>query len=267
MKRLITGVLLGSFWLMLLIYGSFSLFWLIITIGGAVALYEYMSMVFGDVEKRHVYSAILLGLFPQLSAYTGRPDILAASLFLAVICLAGYVLTHYASLEDAFKFISRAGFGILYVGFCLAHVTMIMSHPQGSYWLMILTSITVASDTGAYYTGRKFGKKKLCPAVSPGKTWAGLLGGLFWGGVCGVMVLAYLLPETDIITFSGIALALVVVGVMGDLLESVIKRSTGVKDSGQILAGHGGLLDRVDSLLLTAPVLYYLLYFNVMTKG
>ncbi len=267
MKRLITGVLLGFFWIMLLVYGSFSFFWLVITIGGAVALFEYMSMVLGGIDRKHIFSAILIGLIPQFSTYMGRLDILTAGLFLAVISLTVYVLTQYTLLEEVFKFMSRAGFGVLYVGFCLAHITMIMSLPQGSYWLMILTSITVASDTGAYYTGRKFGRKKLCPTISPGKTWAGFLGGLFFGGMFGVMVLAYLFPGIDKITFWGIALILVVISIIGDLLESIIKRSTGVKDSGQFLVGHGGLLDRVDSLLLTAPALYYLLYFDVITRG
>jgi phosphatidate cytidylyltransferase len=137
-----------------------------------------------------------------------------------------------------------------------------MTLPQGRAWLLLLTAITVASDTAAFYTGSKFGKHKLCPAISPGKTWEGFAGGLAGSLGASLLVRHFFLPEQGLLWICFIVLLLGCLGAAGDLSESVIKRAFGVKDSGSLLPGHGGLLDRIDSLLLTAPVLYYLLYFG-----
>jgi CDP-diglyceride synthetase len=142
-------------------------------------------------------------------------------------------------------------------------------------WQAVLFVLVVvwAGDSAAYYAGRKFGKKKLAPVVSPKKTWEG-----FWGQLAGGMLLGGLyvavIPRTvsegsslgNIALAVGIALALSVVAVIGDLVESTFKRSSGVKDSGGLLPGHGGLLDRLDSLLYSAPFVLLLVTGTQMNK-
>jgi phosphatidate cytidylyltransferase len=120
-------------------------------------------------------------------------------------------------------------------------------------------AVTWASDSGAYFAGRAFGRTKMSPRLSPKKTWEGFAGGTLAAVGAGVGIIALLgLPVSALV---GVALGLIgaVGGTLGDLAESMLKRQAGVKDSGNLIPGHGGLLDRVDSLLWTAPLTYYLL--------
>lgn len=129
----------------------------------------------------------------------------------------------------------------------------------GPHWLMIALLVSWAGDTAAFYIGRAFGKHKLAPVVSPGKTWEGTIGSVC-GGVLAVGVYAhFLLPSAPLAAVLGIAAAANVAGQFGDLCESAIKRGAGVKDSGSSLPGHGGWLDRVDSSLFSIPVVYGIL--------
>jgi len=115
----------------------------------------------------------------------------------------------------------------------------------------------MGSDTGAYYTGRAFGKHKLAPAVSPGKTWEGAAGGMAASLVMAALAHYWFFPELSLPAALALAALMNVLGVVGDLTESALKRGANAKDAAQILPGHGGLFDRLDSLLFNAPLLYY----------
>ena len=121
------------------------------------------------------------------------------------------------------------------------------------------------SDTAAYFTGRKFGKNKLAPSISPGKTWEGVAGALV--AVCiYALIWSYLVVDKNqVILYVPLLLALVILGILGDLFESLMKRQAGVKNSGNILPGHGGILDRIDALTSTLPVAIFvvLLFFTI----
>lgn len=262
MKRLITGVLASTAWLLLLFMGPFPLFWLAITGLAGVALAEYLTIVLPDLDRQTQTPLILFGLLPLIGAYSGDAAILPGGLVLALIALLLYTLSRYAAFAHPYEIISRGGFGYLYIGLCSAHLILLMALPQGRAWLLLLTAITAASDTAAFYTGSKFGKHKLCPAISPKKTWEGFAGGLVGSLGAALLVRHFFLPGQGLPWICLIVLLLGCLGAAGDLSESVIKRAFGAKDSGSILPGHGGLLDRIDSLLLTAPVLYFLLYFQ-----
>jgi phosphatidate cytidylyltransferase len=122
----------------------------------------------------------------------------------------------------------------------------------------------MGSDTGAYYTGRTFGRHKLAPSISPGKTWEGAVGGMLASLLMAVIAHFWFFPELSLKAALPLAAVMNVLGVIGDLTESALKRGAGAKDAAQILPGHGGLLDRLDSLLFNAPVIYYfgLFYFR-----
>jgi phosphatidate cytidylyltransferase len=130
----------------------------------------------------------------------------------------------------------------------------IRMQPEGSWLILLLLLIVFAADTGAYFAGKTFGKRKLAPKISPGKTRAGLLGGLVAAPLVALLA-AKLMPLSDINYVNLILLSLVtgLVSVGGDLLISLHKRTSGIKDSGNLLPGHGGVLDRIDSLLAAAP--------------
>ena len=262
MGRVITGLGLAIAWLLLLFVGPYQLFALVITAGGGVLLYEFLRLSTPESERKYIASLIILGLFPMLSSSLWGTWVLPGILFLALLLLVILTVAVYPTLENGLFFIARNWFGIFYIGFCSAHLILLRAFPRGIYWLLVLTAITVFSDTGAYYVGRLFGKEKLYPALSPGKTRAGAVGGVVGGMLGGLLVAAFAFENVNLIAIGLLSAILSIIGMVGDLIESLIKRVAGVKDSGRILPGHGGLLDRCDSLLLTAPLLYYVLYWG-----
>ncbi|MEK7281779.1 MAG: phosphatidate cytidylyltransferase [Chloroflexota bacterium] len=147
--------------------------------------------------------------------------------------------------------------GVFYVAWMLSHLLALRLEVGGREWVLFTLLVTFANDTGAYLVGRVVGRHQMAPAISPGKTWEGGIGGILWAVVASLL-LSQLFPLS-----LGYALALLLgvgVGVVaqaGDLGESWLKREKGVKDSGAFLPGHGGLLDRLDSLVFTAPLVYY----------
>lgn len=142
--------------------------------------------------------------------------------------------------------------GPLYVGGLLGTVGMLHRLENGGAWVLLAMWLAWASDTGAYFAGRYFGKTKLYPSVSPSKTVQGSIGGLGGALTGGLAAHFWFLPTLPLVDAIVLALLGGALGQMGDLVESLVKRSTGVKDSGHILPGHGGLLDRVDALMFTA---------------
>ncbi|HEX7772064.1 MAG TPA: phosphatidate cytidylyltransferase, partial [Pyrinomonadaceae bacterium] len=120
------------------------------------------------------------------------------------------------------------------------------------------------SDTGAYYTGRAIGKRKLAPTISPGKTWEGAVGGVVAALLMAVLAHFWFFRELPLKYMIPLAAIMALLGILGDLAESALKRGAGAKDAANILPGHGGILDRLDSLLFNAPLIYYFarFYFN-----
>ena len=127
------------------------------------------------------------------------------------------------------------------------------------WWLVFGLVVSWIGDTGAYYVGRRYGRHKLAPRVSPGKSWEGSIASAVVSAAAGVLALPRLIPGVGMGEALALALAANVAGQVGDLAESAIKRGAGVKDSGTLLPGHGGLLDRVDSSMFALPVLYAIL--------
>lgn len=265
MKRILTGLIAGLAWLLLLFFGPYSLFWAVLVLLSAAVLYEYAGLLRRRGSSKLQFCIILLGLLPPIAACFGRIEPVTAGLVLALALLFVLTLFRYPRLDNGFEFVATAAFGILYGGFLPAHFILLRAHPHGAEWLAVLTALIIASDTGAYYSGRLWGRHKLCPAVSPGKTVEGFAGGVISGVMVGIGLGRLLIPESDLLRLALTALLITCLGVLGDLLESVLKRSVAVKDSGTMLPGHGGLLDRTDSLLVSAPVFYYLLAWGLLT--
>ncbi|WP_373083398.1 phosphatidate cytidylyltransferase [Zhongshania sp.] len=151
---------------------------------------------------------------------------------------------------------ARGVMGLVVLAPAWLALSYLRSLPEGVYLILVVIGLVVAADVGAYFTGRAFGKAKLAPAVSPGKSWAG-----FWGGLAScvslMLVLWKIWPEgMPIGLVAAICLAVVtgLASVLGDLLESMIKRHRGIKDSGNLLPGHGGIMDRIDSITAASPV-------------
>ena len=261
MKRWIPGILMAFAWLTLLLAGPPSLFFLVMAGVAALCGYEFIKMSgggdYGLAGRGYLIAAFILPVLfaGDLSPLWGPAD----GLFLSFFLISLYFIRRYTHFTNSYERLTRLAFGALYIGFLASYLVALRYLPDGGRWLVVLTAVTAGSATGAYLFGKAFGRHKLCPGISPNKTVEGALGGLFCGIAMALLVAALLIERPN---FSFLLLAATVltgVGVLGDLVESIIKRGSGVKDSGTILAGHGGVLDRVDSLLLAGPVFYYML--------
>ena len=264
MNRVIPGLLLAGGWLLLLLYGSVHLFWAVVSCAAIIALHEFFRMTCPWLDGWRRLVAILACVLPVIASVSGQSDLVLAGLVGSLLATTVIALHGHAVLEDLLRFLLSSGFASVYVAISIAHVVLLRFHPQGAFWLLMLAAIVAGSDTGAYYAGRAFGERKLFPQISPKKTVAGGVGGLL-AGMAAALALGLFAPAP--VSMPALLLSaalLVVVGIAGDLTESMLKRAVGVKDSGAILFGHGGILDRIDSLLLTGPVLFYLLHFGLL---
>ncbi|HBH30041.1 MAG: phosphatidate cytidylyltransferase [Desulfofustis sp. PB-SRB1] len=265
MKRTLPGLALAIGWLLLLLYGNFLLFWAVVALFGYLAAREYCRLVFpySFYESERIILAVLL-IFPVIAAvFAGVPGFHETiGLFLGFLGIISFVMVYYGRFENPLHTMAGLLSGLLFVGFLGSHVILIHALEKGSHWLLILTAVTATSDTCAYVVGSRWGKRKLYARISSAKTIEGAAGGVV-GAIGAALLFALLFPvEAGFILIAALAVLLSLVGMVGDLLESLIKRGTGKKDSGTMLAGHGGVLDRTDSLLLAAPVLYYLLIYT-----
>ncbi len=154
-------------------------------------------------------------------------------------------------------------FGVIYIGFTLGHLLLIRNLEQGVFLVFFLLLVTWGGDTGAYLFGKTLGRHKLAPTISPNKTVEGLFGGLLMAVAMAFVARLWFLSSLTVGDCLALGFVLGGVGVLGDLTESAFKRGAGVKDSGGLIPGHGGILDRVDSLLFSAPVFYYYLTLHV----
>ncbi|MCG6931609.1 MAG: phosphatidate cytidylyltransferase [Desulfofustis sp.] len=265
MNRIVPGVLLALFWLLLLAKGSFQLFWAVVVIIGFIGAREYCRMAFAGMlyESDRVLLPMVM-ISPILAAvFSVRyPATHSFGLLLGLVGVAGYVFGYYTRLDRPVKILSRGVLGLAYVGFLLSHLVLVRGLDGGGYWLIILAGITAGSDTGAYWVGSRWGRRKLCPNISPNKTVEGALGGLAGGLIGGILLSLFFPVSAPFLMIVTLAAVLAAVGMTGDLIESVMKRGYGVKDSGSLLGGHGGVLDRIDSLLLAGPFLYYMLMYT-----
>jgi phosphatidate cytidylyltransferase len=165
------------------------------------------------------------------------------------------------TIEEAAREIAFALLAFLYIPFLLMHLLLLRQTPFGVQWLFVIMLIVMTNDSAAYYSGSAFGKHRLYPLVSPKKSVEGAIGGLF-GSLCGTLLAKFtFFPQLSFTDTIVTALVVGVVGQAGDLFESLLKRSFGVKDSGTLIPGHGGVLDRLDSILFAAPVTYYYVLF------
>jgi phosphatidate cytidylyltransferase len=156
--------------------------------------------------------------------------------------------------------------GIFYMGWMLSHLVALRGVADGRNWVFFAMFTTWASDTIAYFVGRRFGKHKLAPSISPGKTWEGAIGGLIGAAAISILFFTPTPLQLPIASWQAILLGILVsvIGQIGDLAESLLKRNVGVKDSGTLVAGHGGFLDRIDSVVFAGVAVYYYVVFTTI---
>ena len=228
----------------------------VVVLAGGLALFEFYRLCFGNRSHSWLIGIGLTG-FAALILGTHRPDIIVPTLLATLVCIISVPLLSRSPLEQSLRDGAMTMFGVLYLGLTLGTLSMTRLLPLGEWLIFFLLLVTWASDTGAYLVGTLYGRHRLAPTISPKKTVEGLVGGLIAAIIAGYAARWWFLPELSGLDCLILATLLTIAGLWGDLTESAMKRSVGMKDSGGILPGHGGMLDRLDSLLFAAPDFYY----------
>jgi len=258
LKRVISGIIGVPILIGIVHYGGIALF-LSVLIVCLIGLREfYKAVAVKEIKTLDLVGYITAIMIISSFYYAYSINFVLFSLVLAVMLLSSIMIlnTKYTVLDGAITFI-----GIIYVAIFLGHVVLISKEANSiAIWLVFITAF--GTDTFAYFSGYFFGKRKLCPTISPKKTVEGAI-----GGVIGTIILSlgfgYLFLKEHLFAVLLIGLIGSIFSMAGDLTASLIKRKVGIKDFGNIMPGHGGVLDRFDSIIFTAPVVYYLLVFII----
>jgi phosphatidate cytidylyltransferase len=249
MTRVISGVVLAAAAVAAILFLPVFALRVVACVVAALAAYEYLRITDIGATQGHLP---VVGVIVACAVASARFDahfevVIGVVLVLVAtgVLVGGWPLSHAATMA----------FPSVYIGVPLGMLVAI--HAQyGRQATLLLMATVVVSDSAQYYTGRRFGRRRLAPAISPTKTVEGAIGGVVLGTLFLVVLAARVLPFRGYVPLVVLGLILVSVGICGDLFESRLKRTAGVKDSSTLIPGHGGVLDRIDALLFVIPAFY-----------
>lgn len=234
--------------------------WIVVALSALMA-WELTSMILSRSSVLYRLLFVSMCVFGVLLVLTGQ-DFLSTLAYLYMIVGVAFVLGMFpvagVGLGERLSAAAFFVFGLIYLVTGAGSLAALFEMSHRHFWIFLTMASTFLGDTLAYVFGKLFGKHKLLPEVSPGKTVEGLLGGMLGGMLAALVVRMLFWPEFSLVLVLVLGLGIALIGVIGDLAESLIKRAAGVKDSGKLIPGHGGILDRVDALLFTAPFVYLL---------
>jgi len=262
MKRVLTGSIVIPFLGAIIYFAPHWVFTILVLFAALVGLNEFYAMMMPEVAVKTVFFNYPLTalLFCSL---LGKGLLYMAILPLFVIFPLVFFMFSYSKDHPKMHDIGQIIMGPFYICLPMVFLAIIAGLPQGQMWVFFILAVTFAGDTASFYTGRRFGSHKLT-RISPGKTREGALGGLV-ASVVSAGIFAWLFfPSLSVVSVMILGAAIGISGQVGDLAESMLKRMSNMKDSGKILPGHGGILDRIDGLLFAVPVLYLYLSFQKM---
>jgi phosphatidate cytidylyltransferase len=295
LKRVATAVVLIPLVLLLILRAPVPVLAFVAGVVALLAIRELLQLseAYGS-KPLHIPTYIFCGLFFFVIAFhPGATDLLSTSSFtyfgMAFAVLAPFIFLaigmYRSDLASAFPAARVSVFAFLYVALPMASLLQLREQWQGSFFLLYLLLLVWAGDIFAYFIGKPFGRHRMSPRVSPNKTWEGAIASVIASVAVGILMFHYAQPissalmqahlierqngvfgQTSLISVTVLSIVLNIAAQLGDLVESLIKRGAGVKDSGAILPGHGGMLDRVDALLFAAPVLWCFSAWHVMTQ-
>lgn len=239
------AILLGGLW-----------FWAACLLLSTLFYKEYINIYKNKKSYGFFFSTGIIGILYYIGIYLDYRFTLQISLLLILIYGAFRVITRYPKFT--YKNIKTTIFGFLYCYMFLSSLYLLRSEEGGLEWILFILLVSILGDVGAYLVGRKIGKTKIAPILSPGKSLEGLVGGLLLATAGGV-IFASIFMDLMVPVSALICIAIVFIGLMGDLFESHLKREVKIKDSGNSLPGHGGFLDRFDAIIFISGFIYLLL--------
>jgi len=239
-----------------------SVFLVLVIVSVVLGAYELFEIARRKGYRPHRLLGAALAVAVAYSFFDERlptVDILAASTLLIPLASIGRALKEKATLDAELSAVSITLFGVLFTGLLMGYSLAILGpgDEQGRDLIVLLFLVVWICDAGAFTVGSLWGRTKLLPVVSPAKTLEGALGGLFFAVVAALVASQWFFTRLGLRHAIVLGLLLGIFGILGDLAESLMKRSAAVKDSGWLFPGHGGMLDRTDSILFAAPVLFY----------
>jgi phosphatidate cytidylyltransferase len=261
LKRVTTSLLIAPIVLAAMWFGA-PYFTILVALFGVIAVFEFYRL--GRLRMTSVLAltgilmTALLIASPHL-ATVDRADILALGAVISLTSLLGR-----RSKENAFRDWAWMLAGAVYMGLLLSYLISLRELPFGREWIYIAILANIGADVFAFFVGSTFGRRPLAPSISPKKTWAGLWGG-FGGAIIVGMLVYHFMAFPAGFTYAEAALLCVCIGIfapLGDLVESVLKRNSQTKEAGSILPGHGGFLDRLDSVVFSSAVTYFFLLWS-----
>ena len=259
-KRVASALVILPPLVLFLLYASPVLFFILVLTLIGLSLREYFQIL------QHIHLSLcpnvtwLAAFALAITAHLGGLCWLPIALFCSLVALTISVILTASHVAHFFPTLVYSVFGVLFIGWTLSHLILLRLLPAGPWYILFLCAVVWVGDSAAMYIGKSLGRHKMAPAISPGKTWEGSVGCVV-GGVCTAVVSAELwLPDLVLWQCVVLGLCISLAAQMSDLGESMLKRYAGVKDSGGLIPGHGGILDRIDSMLFAAPTLVYVLH-------
>ena len=234
-----------------------SLFFVFVGVGILLAQYEYYRLHFPGRWSPSMGMGLALGIL--VTAAFAVPGHISGQALVTLI-VAAILLNQLVAgrdMKSALQDSAVLAFGVFYIAWLLSHLISIRQFNEGIFLIFFLFFVTWANDTAAFYFGTLWGRHRLAPVMSPKKTWEGAIGGFLASIAVAFACRAWFLPSLSTADAFWLGLLLGVAAPLGDLCESILKRSAGVRDSGSLIPGHGGILDRIDSLIFTTPAFYY----------
>ena len=263
LKRWLTGIILVPVLMIVILLGSKEIFAAVIILFILGGVWEYNNMVFGKgfaIEK--IEGLIFAIIIPVFVLCGSVQYVLAVLAFSVLIVFIIFLWSIKASNYD-FLSVTKVIFGIMYIPFLMSYFIALRMLDKGALWIFYILVLAFAGDIVALYVGKYLGKHKLVPLISPGKTVEGLIGLVFGSTLACLIFSYYFLPEISLIQIAILSIVGSIIGQLGDICESAIKRHYGLKDASSLLPGHGGILDRLDCLIFIAPFVYYYRVFVI----
>lgn len=268
MKRILTAVVVLPFLIASILISS--LWWVFVLLAAAamvLGLWEFYLLAKRLKLQPEVVAGYVAGAALITIPLQNDPANVLLVLFVIIAVTIGTLIAvtlRGAPFEKMIASVGATLLGVLYIPLLGSHLVALRTGfpPQlSAHLLSFFFLVVMGSDAGAYYTGRTFGKRKLAPSISPGKTWEGVVGGLVAALAMAAVAHFWFFRELPLKYILPLAAVMTLLGILGDLAESALKRGAGAKDAANILPGHGGILDRLDSLLFNAPLIYYFARF------
>jgi phosphatidate cytidylyltransferase len=265
--RVRSGLIAFAVLVVILLFGGF---WgILLLAAGAVtwAMWEFVRMALPDRPLGTTVVATGLALLLMLAVAFGRFEWLAAAVAVVFFGSILWWVFTVSSLETMADRGARLIIGVIWIGALIGFLPLLRDGDNGARWMWLAMGLGWTGDIGGYFAGRALGRHKMAPRISPKKTWEGFVGGVLLAIIWAALFKLLFFPEMRPLDCVALAILGDIAGVLGDLVESVFKRTFRVKDSGSFLPGHGGFLDRVDSVMFSIPVTYLYVTLVVPAAG